>query len=178
MKETQRLGEYSAVIEKDDSEPDEPYSISIFFPGGLTPFEVFYTFQIETAQSVLAAYIQVNLTQREDGWMETATERMNSGDLESATILRDYMASRAVLAMSQRDEDPLQSLENYLVTTMSTVAATMINLKIELIEQGLIPGNSRIMEKLTTVELAANQIEDAFDLIEDLRGGDDATVLH
>ena len=172
MREFQRIGDYSAVIEKDDSQPDELYQISIFFSGGLSPFEIFQAYHLDVAQSVLDAYVQVHLTQREENWLENCTERMNSGDTEAAVAIRDYMSARSVLAMTQSDGDPLLSLESYLVMTMAAVASTIANLKIELIEQGLIPANSRILEKLAAVETAGNLIEDAFDLIEDMRGDD------
>lgn len=174
MKSLQKVGDYSAVLEDSGDPSDSNVRVSIILPGNLFPTETFLAVDRESAELVLPAYVDVNVTMRPDDWITDYSQRADSGDVEAARELMAYMASRAVLAESQDNQDALEVLSNGIAAAMSSVAVSIIALKIDLIEQGILPSNASIREKVINIEQMAGQIAVVFDLIDQMRGDDDS----
>ncbi len=177
MTETQSHGDYVAYLEHDGK--DGEVKITITLAGSLTPLAAYIAENLDQARTVLPAYVDVNARIRPDNWIDQASEATNMGDQDSARELIAYMSSRRILSMVGIPDSPFDTLESYLAGGMFSIATEIMRLKLELIEQGILPSNSAVLDRINGLETSASLISDAFDFISQLREEeDDAPVLN
>ncbi len=167
MTETHSHGEYLAYLEHDGK--DGEVKVTITLAGSLTPLASYVAENMEEARTVLPAYVDVNARIRPDNWVDQVSESTNAGDIDSARELLAYMNSRRILNLVSTPDTPLDTLDYYLAGGMFAIATEILRLKVELIEQGIIPGNGAVLERINGIESSASMISDAFDFIAQLR---------